>query len=300
MRLTDEDYSTLGGEKLPSELIPKLLLKLYEVVSNSDPQRCKALHKTLASCRLVCRRWRRIVISERKRFIIRADNKNWSVPSWYMLKRTPLLLQDGSGINQGCQNYREDLMKSHPKFLPELTWNILPGLYQRDGFFRWKDEKTSVVQSTLAACCLVSRNWNRTFNPILYGDVWLGEKNPLITQSLLHRTLRQTPAHKALVKTMTIVPAEDGSTSNLLSICFSMPNLHRLLLDFKKSDLSKVHPGLVHHLRSLSKCCIIQMEEDHEGNANIYSWELLPSYINFTRRSKSTSGKFWIVSSGGR
>ena len=195
-------------------------------------------------------------------------------------------------------------MKSHPKFLPELTRNIFPGLnrcaIQCYKSLRWKDENKLISQNTLATYCLVSREWNRTFTPILYGDPFLGVKNPLLTQSRLHRIFRRTrPVHKALVKTMTIVPAEDGSTANLLSICFSMPNLRKLILDFKEYNLSTLHPSFVQHLRSLSKRCTLQIAEDGD-DVDIGGWGSLLSYVDFTRRSRSTSCKFRPCSSGSR
>ena len=183
-------------------------------------------------------------------------------------------------------------MKSHPKFLPELTRNILPGFYKCGGTRYRKDEKKSIIQSTLAACCLVSREWNRIFTPVLYGDIFLGEKKPLVTRSLLHRTFHQIhPAHKALVKTMMIAPAEDGSTANILSICFSLPNLRKLILDFKRFDLSTLNANFVQQLRSLSTLCTIQMGEDGH-DVEIGGWESLPSYIDFMRRSKLASPRF--------
>ena len=177
-------------------------------------------------------------------FIIRAYGKEWRSPSFSydMLQRAPDLPLSEEGIRQEGgyawlpQNYREDFVKSHQKFPSDLIQDILPWLYKRTDRsfkteFRWHDEQQSVVQSTLAACCLVSREWNRISTPVLFGDIFLGVKNPLLAQSLLHRTFRHTqPAHKALVKTMTIAPAEDGSTANLLSICFSMPNLRKIIL----------------------------------------------------------------------
>ena len=194
-------------------------------------------------------------------------------------------------------------MKSHPKFLPELIRNILPGFYRcfnkGSRFFKWRDEDKSIIQSTLVACCLVSHEWNRIFTPVLYGDIFLGGGNSLLTRSLLHRTFRHTrPAHKALVRTITIAPAEDGSTANLLSICFSLPNLCKLILDFKEFNLSTLHPSVVQQLQSLSEYCTIQMLEDDGGDVDV-SWGLLPSYVNFTRRSKSTSHMFWMYSLGG-
>ena len=195
-------------------------------------------------------------------------------------------------------------MKSHPKFLPELTQNILPGFYKRVNnsyrSFLWENEDNSVIQSTLAACCLVSREWNRIFTPLLYGDIFLAGKKPLVTRSLLHCTFQNTqPAHKALVKTMTIAPAEDGSTANLLTICFSLPNLRKLILDSNKFDPSALHPRFPEQLRSLSRPCTIHMGEDGH-DVDISGWASLPSYINFTRRSKSTSRTFWADSPGSR
>ena len=195
-------------------------------------------------------------------------------------------------------------MKSHPKFLPELTRNILPGIYKclnKDpSYFWWKNEDKSIIKSTLAACCLVSREWNRTFTPVLYGDIFLAGKKPLLTQSLLLCTFRKTQqAHKALVKTMTIAPAQDGSTANLLSICFSLPNLGKLILDFKKFDLSTLNPNFVQQLRSLSKRCTIQIAEDGD-DVDIGDWGSLLTYIDFTRRSRSTSCKFQPTYSGSR
>ena len=180
-----------------------------------------------------------------------------------------------------------------------------PGLYTRRGELRngsiqWIDESIAVTQRTLTSCCLVSRDWNRTFTPVLYGEIPLGGKDPILTQSLLHRTLRYIkPTHKVLVKTMTISPAVDGSTATLLSICFSMPNLHKLTLNFKERDLSTLHPRFVQLLRSLSKSCTIQMAEDHKGLLKA-SWGSLPRYINFMRLSGLTVCGFVIHRSGGR
>ena len=243
---------------------------------------------------------------KRSWFTIRVYGREWASCSWYRVRRSPLQFQDGSRTDQESdtgwctQKYREDLMKSHPKFLPELTQYILPGFYKRGGPDYWKDEKKSIIQSTLAACCLVSREWNRIFTPALYEDIFLTGNKPLPTRSLLHRTLHQTkPAHKALVKTMTIAPAEDGSTANLLSICFSFHNLRKIILDSNKIDFTALHPSFPQQLRSLSKWYTIQMAEDPIGFVDV-NWGSLPRYIDFTRRTKSTSRKFGTSSIGSR
>ena len=246
--------------------------------------------------------------SERNRFIIRINDEEWPSLSWHILRRTSPLPQDGiqrkqeSNLGWLMENYRTSLIHSHPRLLPELIPTMITGLYRKlDEDDDWVDERLSVVQSILAACCLVSREWYGIFCPILYENIFLGETNPLLTRSLLHRTFHQTqPAHKALVKTMTIALAEDGSTTNLLSICFSLPNLQKLILDFGRSNLSTLHPNFVEQLRSLSKSCAIHMVEDAEGDVNIGTWGSLPSFINFTRRSRSTSCRFWAGYSGGR
>ena len=313
MRLTDKGYTPLNGEKLPSDLVPKLLLKLYELFSDYyDPQRGKVLRRTLAACRLVCRHWSTIVTPKRSWFTIRVYGREWASCSWYRVRRPPSQLQDERTRDQEgdtgwfTRNYREYLMKSHPRFLPELTQNIVPWFYGRadnsysNFHFCREDVNRSVIQSTLAACCLVSREWNKIFTPALYEEIFLGVKNPLLTQSLLHRTFRQLqPAHKALVKTMTIAPAEDGSTANLLSICFSMPNLRRLMLDFEKFDLSTLHPSFAQQLQSLSKWSTIRVVENYY-DCVIVNWGSLLHYIDFTRRSKSASRRFGAGGFGSR
>ena len=219
-------------ERLPRTLIPQLLLALYEVFPDHEPQRGKVLYGTLAACRLVCRRWSKIVKSIRGGFIIQAHDKEWLSPSfpYYILQRTSPLLDDQRESHPKWfpESYTTALVDSHPKFHPELLRNLLSGLYLRDGF-DWY-ERNTVVQSTLAACCLVSREWNRTFTPILYKDIVLGGNKSLLTRSLLRRTFQHTrPTNAILVKTMTIEPADDGSTTNLLSICFRFPNLQKLI-----------------------------------------------------------------------
>ena len=184
-------------------------------------------------------------------------------------------------------------MKSHPKFLPDLTRNLLPGFYKRaDNFWgklRWENEDKSVIQSTLAACCLVSREWNRIFTPILYKDILLKGKNSLLTRSLLHRTFQHTkPTHKALVRTMSIELAEDGSTANSLSICFSFPNLYKLIIDLPEVEVNPatLHSSFSQNLQSLSRCCSMQMVGDYMGGIAT-QWQSLPIWINFIRRSRS-------------
>ena len=176
--------------------------------------------------------------------------------------------------------------------------------YWRGGY-NWKEEKGSVIQSTLAACCLVSHEWNKIFTPILYENIFLGGKKSLLTRSLLHRTFKHTKTtHKALVKTMTIELAEDGSTANSLSVCFSFPNLHKLLIDLKRVNPATLHSNFAQNLQSLSRCCTIQMRGDFSSNNDIRArWQSLPIWINFIRRSRlipcglfanTSERKYWI------
>ena len=249
------------------------------------------------------------MVPKRSWFIIRVGYKEWASCSWYRVRRPPLPLQDGSETNQEsdtvwcAQNYREDLMKSHPRFLPELTRNILPGIYKYGRTRYWENEKKSIIQSTLAACCLVSHEWSRIFTPVLYENIFLGAKKSLLTRSLLHRTFQHTkPTHKALVRTVTIELADEGSIANSLSICFcfSFPNLHKLIIDLLGVDPTTLHSNFAQNLQSLSRCCAIQMRGDFGSDNDIRTqWQSLPIWINFIRRSRSIPCGLFPLSSGG-
>ena len=156
-----------------------------------------------------------------------------------------------------------------------------------------------MIRGTITVCCLVSREWNRIFTPVLYENIVLpsSKGSEYITyQSLLLRTFRHTqPSRKALVKAMTIAPAEDVSTANFLSICFSMPNLRKVTLEIQELDPATLHPDFAEHLHSLSRRCTIQMGR----NPTAIKWNSLPSCINFIRRSKSLSSGFRVASSDG-
>ena len=142
------------------------------------------------------------------------------------------------------------------------------------------------MQNTLAACGLVCQEWNRVFTPVLYENILLGRKKSLLTRSLLHRTFQYTkPTHKALVRTMTIELAEDGSTANSLSICFSFPNLHKLIIDLSDVDPATLHSNFAQNLQSLSRCCAVQMRDSDTEITT--QWQSLPIWINFIRRSRS-------------
>ena len=174
--------------------------------------------------------------------------------------------------------------------------------YSRDDYI-WEEEKGSVIQSTLAACCLVCWEWNRIFTPMLYENIVLGGKKSLLTRSLLHRTSQHTkPTHKALVRTMTIEIAEDGSTANSLSICFcfSFPNLHKLIIDLREVEVNPaiLHSNFAQNLQSLSRCCTIQMRGDFISKEISTKWQSLPIWINFIRHSRLIPCGFFTGNSG--
>ena len=300
-------------ERYPKELIEKILLELCWSFSDYDPQRGKVLRRTLAACRLVCKEWSVLVRSEDGRFIIqlRYDRKWWSPSfSWYMLRRTSPLLTDEGGSNQEGnagwlpEDYTAALLKTRPKFLPDLVPNLIPEILWSN--YEWNRDR-SLAQSTLAAGCLVSHEWNRIFTPILYEHIHLGRNKSLLTRSLLHRTFQHTkPTHKALVRTMTIELAEDGSTANSLSICFcfNFPNLHKLIIDLPEVEVdpATLHSNFAQNLQSLSRCCAVQMGGDSDDEI-ITQWQSLPIWINFIRRSRLIScilfvdglgGEYWI------
>ena len=193
------------------------------------------------------------------------------------------------------ESYAGTVLNSHSKFPPELILHMIPWL-SMEGYMYWQ---YGVKQSTLAACCLVSREWNGIFTSVLYSHIYLGKTKSLLTRSLLHRTLHHTqPSHKILVKKMTIECTDDGSTANLLAICFSLPNLCKLVLAFTKPELSTLHPNFAQQLRSLSRHYTADMVEIHDGNVETY-WYSLNSFINFIRYSRATLHRFWVDCQGG-
>ena len=220
-------------------------------------------------------------------------------------QRSPTPLDGGEKSDPGWpglpKDYTTTLADSCPKYLPDLLPDTVLELNRHrytPSHDTYSDEGRSSRQSTLATWCLVCRQWNRILTPILYAEIFIGGKGPLLTQSLLHRTLRRTKsAHKSFVKTMTIEPAEDGSTANLLSVCFSMPNLRKVILRFERIYPAALHPNFAQTLRSLSKFCTIQMGRSYDDTINI-KWELLPRWISFIRRSGLTPCSFRVDSPG--
>ena len=176
--------------------------------------------------------------------------------------------------------------ESHPQFLPGLISRINQEVCRRNAPQHDPDmvnREESIIRSTLAACCLVSHDWNKVSTPFLYGDTTLRGKKSSLSQSLLHRTLRHThPYYRTLVKSIAIEAAEDGSTSNLLSICFAMPNLRRVTLEPQGLDPTKLHPNFVQHVQSLSKRCTVQMGAGYED----IQWDSLYHWLKFLRHSQ--------------
>ena len=119
--------------------------------------------------------------SKRRWFTIRVGEEEWPSFSWYILQRTPALLQDGSEINQVSyarwfpETYMATLAKWRQSFPPELLPGIIQGLDRRRNRqdIGWEGENRLLIRSTPVACCLVSSEWNRTFTPILYEDILL-------------------------------------------------------------------------------------------------------------------------------
>ena len=215
-------------------------------------------------------------------------------------QRAPTLLDNGEkndlGTIQLPDDYTTTLADSCPKYLPDLLPDTVLELNRyTPSYGTYSDEGRSSRQSTLATWCLVSRQWNRILTPILYAEIFIGGKEPLLTQSLLHRTLRCT--NKSFVKTITIEPAGDGLTVGLLSVCFSMPNLRKVILGFERIYPAALHPNFAQTLRSLSKFCTIQMRRSYDNTINI-KWELLPCWISFIRRSGLTPCNFRVGSPG--
>ena len=299
------DQTIRFEKQYPREVIRNILLELYKSLRSlqTSPNfwgdRIKAIQRSLAACCLVCRQWHEIFTSIRGWGSVLERSKRSLVPSLPNHELQPTLLQ-WSGAESDLpiyqwlpRNYTTALVDSHPKFLPELVPNLIHwidvSLTQSPTYFNGYSSRKA--PRTLAACCLVCREWNKIVTPILYKDITLplDEDTHLSSQSLLQRTLRHTkPAHKALVKIVSIVPAKDRSIADFLSICLSMPNLHKLMLDFKELDPTTLHPNLGYYLRFLSKRCTIQMAGGYNGRMNI-DWESWPKWVSFIRHSRTMS-----------
>ena len=113
------------------------------------------------------------------------------------------------------QGYTSALAGWRQQFPSELIPFMIPGFYRRKELYAWSDESEETIRESFVTCCLVCREWNKTFTPILYRNITLGPKTTTLTRSLLRRTLEHTrPSHKTLVVTMHISSAEDGTASN--------------------------------------------------------------------------------------
>ena len=216
-------------------------------------------------------------------------------------QRSPTPLDGGEKSDPGWpglpKDYTTTLADSCPKYLPDLLPDTVLELNRyTPSYGTYSDEGRSSRQCTLATWCLVSRQWNRILTPILYAEIFIGGKEPLLTQSLLHRTLRCT--NKSFVKTITIEPAGDGLTVGLLSVCFSMPNLRKVILGFERIYPAALHPNFAQTLRSLSKFCTVQMGRSY-NDAITTKWESLPCWVGFIRRSQLTPCSFRVGSEGG-
>ena len=126
------ESSRMVGEaeaRFPLEILDRVLLKLYEPPSYHEPWWVEIRHRTLLSCRLVCRRWSMIVQWSWDRFTIRASNKTWPCPSlsWYIIRGKPLILQE-CDPEWLLERYSTALIHPGPKFLPELLPNMVAGL----------------------------------------------------------------------------------------------------------------------------------------------------------------------------
>ena len=145
-------------------------------------------------------------------------------------------------------------------FLPELVPYIAPGLYRCKWEYGWAPEKTMTLQRTLASCCLVCWEWNRTFTPHLYQSIVFADdfSNSVHIVSQLRRTLWHVqPKYTHLIKKITILTSEAAKACTWLPVLSKLPNLRELRIN--GFDHSQFHPKLTQHLRALSARCAIKL-----------------------------------------
>ena len=196
------------------------------------------------------------------------------------------------------EGYTEALIGSREKFPAASIPFLIPGLQRKCvGPGVWVDEPETLYRATVANCCLVSREFNRIFTPVLYNHILLdGQETPL-TSSLLLRTF-QDKKRSHMVYRMTIGLKADGSNASLLSLCFGMPNLCQLALRIDIPCLSTLHPNVAQYLRTLSRNCVIRVLGCCENSIRT-NWELLPSWLSFIQCSKLDLCHFLLESLDG-
>ena len=283
----------------PLGLISEVLVGLYGHVeghysgtgAQSEEERVR--EQALAASCPVCCQWCKIVMSIWRGGVLLGHNEATlsSLLPYCTLRSTQVTTR----LNRITTGW---VRVDPPQFPQELLPHLIPWIRQYMSETVLKSQQ--IKRTTLAACCLVSREWNRLFTPILYEDITLPSDEPrhLESQSLLLRTFRNTqPGHKDLVRTIWIQFAKDGSTANLLSVCFSMPNLRSVILLFHQFDPTSLHPNFAQNLHSLSRHCSVQM-----GTARWYhksvKWESFHRCISFIRRSKLNPCRIGVGSGG--
>ena len=116
------------------------------------------------------------------------------------------------------------------------------------------------LQRTLASCCLVCWEWNRTFTPHLYQSIVFADdfSNSVHIISQLRRTLWHVqPKYTHIIKKITILTSEAAKACTWLSVLSKLPNLRELRIN--GFDHSQFHPKLAQHLRALSARCAIKL-----------------------------------------
>ena len=137
-------------------------------------------------------------------------------------------------------------------FVSDLLPNLLAVLAHEGWYAKSR-------RSTLASCCLVCHEWNNIFTSSLYRNIVLNRDEPILTLSLLSRTLwHGRPAYRTLVENITIWPSTTAIAIACLVISSDLPNLRSLtMFDF---ELSQLPPRLAQHMRLLSKHCAVSLD----------------------------------------
>lgn len=86
-------------------------------------------------------------------------------------------------------------------FLPELLAEIVSPLHYMGNDLL---VEKCLNQITLGSCCLVCREWNKAFTPLLYEEIVLNDDLKFTSTALLRRTIwHDRPDHGSLIKRIT-------------------------------------------------------------------------------------------------
>lgn len=148
---------------------------------------------------------------------------------------------------------------SHRVFLPELVHEFVADLRSELLDDMLCGRHSNALKAEIRAFCLVCRDWNLIFTPLLYRVIAFGmyDKKEM---ALLYGTLsRVQPARRDLVHIISLYFTPETPDENKWMVLLNqLPNLRELRIS--NLDISHLLPISSHCLKRLSKHCRVRLE----------------------------------------